>query len=485
MVACCDKKSEVKTYEPTWSSLGTHQIPEWLMDAKFGIYSHWGPQSYQYEHLSEEVSTLEAFENWKGENFDASAWADLFLRAGAQFAGPVAQHCTGCLNWDSEITDWNSVNHGPGIDILGEISREIKKRDMKFIATFHSVTSGSTWGQISTEDREFIEPSFEYDSVDRVDTRWMKGYEERINEATTKYGVDIMWFDSSLGFSIGGEMAGYIDQGKFIPNKKLTKKNARVQLGSIQEASQQRIVANFYNNAEKAGKDVAVVYKSQDLPWNIGMRNIENGNLTGGQYDPWMTDIDIQNIAKGSWKTWFYNKDCGIKDANVIVDLLVDITAKNGRLLLNVPPKSDGTFAEKLKNELYRIGDWLKVNGEAIYGTTPWFIYGEGPTEIKHPGHHGYKKAYGDDCDYFTAEDYRYTSKGEDLYAFALDRPESGSVLFAALGSEYKLYPNEVKDVQLLGYAGEVEWEQQPKGLKVVVPADAEDSFAYCFKVIR
>ena len=120
------------------------------------------------------------------------------------------------------------------------------------------------------------------------------------------------------------------------------------------------------------------------------MRDIENGNLTGMQYDPWMTDISMLAKPNDRWdEPWFWGEGQPIKSCDFIVDMLVDVTSKNGRMLLNVPPKVDGTFDEGITRELYAIGDWLEVNGEGIYASTPWCIYGEGDTVITDAGHHG------------------------------------------------------------------------------------------------
>ncbi|MFI3247498.1 MAG: alpha-L-fucosidase [Rikenellaceae bacterium] len=488
IAGCCTAPTTQCTepdYTPDWRSLSRHQTPEWLMDAKFGIYSHWGHQSYMYSN-PECTDVMEAFEKWTGEKFNAAAWAELYKNSGAQFAGPIAQHGSGCLNWDSEITDWNSVNHGPKVDILGELSREIRKRGMKVMASFHSITYGSTWGQISLEDRTYLDPMDDTGDVyNREDTRWLQGWVDKMNEATTKYDLDLIWFDTSFGRTVGGELRGYVQGGKFLPDFKPTQANTVVGVGGVKEETQQQVIANYFNYAKSVGKDVEVVYKGQDMPYNIGMRNIEDGNLDGAQYDPWMTDIDMMRQAPGRWSAWFYHPDSEIKDANMIVDILIDVTSKNGRLLLNVPPMNDGTFSPRLTDELEKIGAWLKVNGEGIYGSTPWAIYGEGPGYVKYPGHHGHTQLRGAEIETFSGEDVRYTSKGKDLYAFALGYPEGGRVRFATLGYNNKLYPNEIKDVQLLGCSSKVNWDFEGDGLYVDIPENMQDEIAYCFKVVR
>ena len=480
----CTTKSKQEPYKAEWTSLAKHNTPQWLMDAKFGMYCHWGPQSVQEAHrdadYKQTMDVVEAFDLWKAEKFDPAEWAQLFKETGAQFAGPIAEHCTGCLNWDSDISSWNSMNYGPKRDILGELAREIKKRDMKLMASFHTVTYGSTWGEISKEDRTFMQPILEHDSINRVDTRWLQGWVERVEEATTKYGVDLVWFDTSYGSTIGGDLRGFIDHGKYKHSG-----TPRTRIGSVHEAAQQQMIANYFNYGLKENRDVEVVYKSYDIPYNIGMRDIENGNLDGAQYDPWMTDVNMLNIHQKYWTNWFYHPLCGIKDANFIVDMLIDVVSKNGRMLLSIPPKADGSFPQAVVKELKGIGEWMKINSEGIYATTPWCIYGEGPTFVKHPGHHGHTQARGNEMAKFTADDVRYTTKGRDIYAFVLGTPESGKSMFAALGSENKLYPGEIKDIVLLGSDAKIEWEHQADALVVNFPKDTKEQIAYCFKVIR
>ena len=491
----CTTKSEtcckVNKYKPLWSSLTRHTTPDWLLDAKFGIYCHWGPQSAldEVEDLSTTDLIVDAYENkWKGEKFDAAAWAKLFKDAGAQFAGPVAAHCTGCVNWDSEVTDWNSTNKGPKVDILGELSKEVRKLDMKVIASFHTSNPACIWGQRSLKDRSIAEPDMNLKkSLEEIRSNeaWLEGYYDRVLEALTKYDVDVAWFDVGFGGTVGPELNGALEEGLYNPDEVKGQKNkkAKLNVSGYNEQYQQLLIANYFNDAEAKGRKVDVMFKTNDIPVNIGMRDIENGNLNGLQYSPWVSDVNMMHHVK-SW-SWFYDERNPIKDANCLVDMLIDMTSKNGRMLLNVPPLADGSFAPRIVKELLAMGSWLKTNGEAIYGANPWSIHGEGPTRIKNPGHHGQGKNKGKDVAAFTSKDVRYTTKDEFVYAFVLDKPENGEIKFRALGAHQKFYPNEIKNITLLGSSSKVKWEQRDNELMVYMPKDAAEQFAYCFKIER
>jgi len=467
-----------QNYTPNWSSLHRHTTPEWLDGMKFGIYCHWGPQSVILETEDKKMGTLEAIENWKGEKFSASEWVDLFEAAGAQFAGPVAWHGSGMLNWDSKITDWNTVEKGPKVDIFESLASEIRKRDMKVLASFHSFT---VWGPISKDNPVYLDPAKDNSAYRRTNNGrtgddYLQGVYERITEAVDTYQPDMVWVDVSFGGTLGGELRGGFLEGKLLDS-------ADNSVPGIKEQYQQRLISHYFNKAAEWGKEVEFIYKSFDIPPGIGLRDIENGNLEGLQYDPWMSDI---NMAQHHYwpSTWFYNPKNPLKDANLLVDLLVDITSKNGRMLLNVPPKADGSFAQEVKDELQEIGRWLKVNGEAVYGTIPWVFYGEGPTAVTSPGHHGQGKNRGKGIALYTEKDIRFTQKDDILYAICLGWPGE-KLSIRTLGHRGKLYPGDIESISLLGTDEKITWEQTADELIVRFPEIPPCKYAYCLKIDR
>lgn len=459
-----------------------HSTPQWLLGAKFGIYCHWGPQTVQVALNNREMTMLEAIEIWTGEHFDAKEWVDLFQAAGAQFGGPVAWHGSGLLNWNSDVTEWNSVQKGPKVDIYGSLAKELRKRGMPVISSFHTGDFWSRmWGKISETDSTYLDPNKDnsaFSTMDngRIGVPIFEAWYSRISEAVTKYQPDMIWFDTGFGGTVKGELKGWTEKGRLLPD-------GDNELISVPESYQQKLICYYFNKGIEWGKDVEVIYKTHDIPTGIGMRDIEDGNLIGLQYDPWMADIDMQRHFNYFY-TWFYNPDNKVKDAGTLIDMLVDMTSKNGRMLLNVPPKADGTFSEEIKQELYAMGSWLKINGEAIYNTMPWIFFGEGPIEVTNPGHHGQGKQQGGLIPKYTAQDIRFTQKNKVLYAIVMDWPGS-EVTIRTLGSKGKLYPGDIKSISMLGCKDKIEWDQKDTGLVVQFPKVEPCNFAYVLKIER
>jgi len=341
-----------KTYEAKWSSLRQHQHPQWLVDGKFGIYCHWGLSTINYGkgHMFSKHRDIDSLiDEFTAQNFDAARWAQLFKKAGAKFAGPIGWHGSKYLHWDSELTEYNSVDKKPHIDIVGELQKAIRKEGLKFFVSLH---------------HQF----------------YQEGWINYGKEVVDKYHPDVFWVDAGFGNTKGLMHNKVMSRSKFIGQGKPNRQ-------SLGDKKQREFLSYFFNAAQQQQQEVDFIYKSYDIPPGIGMHDLENGLLDHIAYDVWMTDMDM-NICP-DWKThgWFYREGIPLRDANNIVDLLVDVVSKNGVLALNVPPLADGTFTPEIEQTLSEVGEWLGVNGEAIYGSTPWITFGEGPVDIK-PGNY-------------------------------------------------------------------------------------------------
>jgi len=412
VVGC--NQPETPAYDSTWESLSRYQTPDWLREGKFGIYTHWGvyavhaygqnttwysnalymnPESDARRHFEEtfgsldEVGYKDLIPMFTAENFDADEWADLFQRSGARFAGPVAEHHDGFAMWDTEYSDWNAAKMGPQRDIVGELEEAIKAQGMKYVTAFHHAAN---WFFFPVWDDQYDTGNPEYAGLygqphERGALRNQAFLDEwygKIIEVIDKYSPDFIWFDFALD--------------------------------EIQEGYVKDMLAYYYNHALDEGKEVVVTYKGHDIIPGAGVRDLELGQEPEITYHEWITDSSVDD--RGAWG---YAHDLTFKTPNRLIDNLVDRVSKNGYLLLNVGPKPDGTIPDGAREALLEMGAWLENNGEAIYGTTPWFIAAEGPTNLGEATDIGFNESNV----VYTSRDIRFTVKGDNLYATFLDWP--------------------------------------------------------------
>ncbi|MCK4921904.1 MAG: alpha-L-fucosidase, partial [Bacteroidales bacterium] len=475
------EQEEVIVYEANWESLKQHEVPEWFLDAKFGIYTHWGayavpswenewyPRLMYSQNDKKRASKFYDYhkETWgdvsefgykdfiplfTAENFDAEEWADLFKKSGAQFAGPVAQHHDGLAMWDSELTEWDAVDMGPKRDIVGELAEAIRAQDMKFVTSFHHAFS---W--------KYYEPSYELENTDTKDPEFagvgkiyppvhkqgdpptqefLDDWLNRLKEVIDNYEPDYLWFDFGWG-------------------------------DPAFEKHNQKFFEYYYNAALKWDKEVVVTYKKDHLPRGVAVLDLERGQLDTLASFPWITDTSVD------LKSWSYITAPDYKSVNTLVDNLVDRVSKNGNLLLNIGPKPDGSIPEEQKEMLLGIGEWLKVNGEAIYNTRPWTSYGEGETKMV-TGHMTERSNKGRS---YTSSDIRFTTNGNDFYATLLDWPEGNKITIKSLHSGENLDKRKIKSIMLLGVEGELEWTRDENGLHVSLPDERPCEHAYSLKL--
>ena len=479
-------------YLPDWSSLAQHQeAPEWFQDAKFGIYFHWGVYSVpaygnewypRWMHMEDYVrnNTQNYFQHhletyghpsefgyhdfvpmFKAQHFDPKEWAILFKDSGAMFAGPVAEHHDGFAMWDSDVTPWNVKNMGPKRDITGELEKEIRKRGMKFVATFHHARNLQRYRDVAeseaTKDESarfkfrnshypFLngmpptsdDPKLKLLYGNLPENEWLdRMWLGKLHEVMDRYQPDLIWFDS------------WLDQ--------------------IPEDYRKQFVTDYLNKADEWGKEVVITRKQEDMPISSTLEDFEKGRMNRITEACWLTD---DTISRGSW---CYTEDLEIKPTSMVLHSLIDIVSKNGCLLLNISPKADGTIPDNQKKVLLEMGEWLRVNGEAIYNTRPWTHFGEGPTRIGKGG--GFIKE-----PTYTPADIRFTRSKDDLTLYVTLMGWPGAAEKVIVESiESRFY--KIKSVTMLGSDQKIEWKLSEKGLELTMPSEATNEMAVVFKV--
>lgn len=467
-------------YEPKWNSLSAYNVPEWFKDAKFGLYTHWGPYSVpacgplgcwyphnmyrkgteQYEFHVKNYGTPEEFGYkdfvplFTAKKFDADEWAELFKQAGARFAGPVAEHHDGFAMWDSKYSEWNAMKMGPKRDVVGELEKAIKGRGMKFVTTFHHSTK---WGYFPVWDERFDCSDPQYSGLygpihsknEKPNALFLDEFVGKIKEVIGKYRPDLIWFDWGLG--------------------------------RMQESYVKDFFAYYYNSSVDWEKEVIVAYKGHTIPPVTGVVDYEDGRTSILTYYVWMTDM-----CMGDPTSWSHVAGQKFKSADHLVDILIDIVSKNGVLLLNVGPKADGIIPETAKQRLLDMGKWLKINGEAIYGTRPWTKYGEGPSYLEGVDEYNIFGGPDEEPDY-SGKDIRFTVKNNVLYAIALGWPGKELVIrtlrrWAPQEDDEK---GEIKSITMLGDGKKLEWKFSEKGLTIKTPKEKPCEHAFVFKIER
>jgi len=233
------------------------------------------------------------------------------------------------------------------------------------------------------------------------------------------------------------------------------------------------MVARYYNRSLEWGKPVVFTYKNEDLPKDVAVFDIERGRMSKKADYHWLTD------DSWDWSTWDYSSNPKYKDANHIVDGLIDIVSKNGCLLLNIGPKADGTIPEEIKDGLLEIGKWLDNNGQAIYGTRPFKTYGEGVTELN-------KNRYGgvnDEGIEYTPNDFRFTTKGSNLYIIQLGIPVPGKKFILKSFAQNNVAGSiKIKSLKLVGSKESIQWNKKQDGLHLTVPSKLPNDIALVYK---
>lgn len=457
------------SFEATWESLRRYEVPQWYQDAKFGIFIHWGLYSVpafgnewysrnMYQQGSPEwahhVATYgpqtefgykDFAPRFTAERFDAQAWIDLFKAAGARYVVPVAEHHDGFAMYDSALSAWTAAKKGPRRDVIGELAQAARAAGLVFGLSSHRAEhwwffDGGRQFPSDVQDARYADlygPAEPQDT--QPDAAFLDDWYARITELVETYEPQVVYFD------------WWIEQPVFAPYL-------------------QRFAAHYYNRGAAWQRGVVINYKEQAFPEGTAVFDVERGQLGGIRPLFWQT---CTSVAKNSW---CYTEQQDYKTARSIIGDLIDIVSKNGTLLLNVGPRADGTIPEQDAAILREIGSWLRVNGEAIYATRPFQVFGEGPTEVVEGKFTDTQRAP------YTAQDIRFTTTPEALYAICLDWPET-TLTIRTLGSQSSIPAERIESITLLGSDAPVTWRQDEQGLAIDPPQERPCEHAYTFRL--
>lgn len=506
-------------FAPTWESLQQYQTPEWFRDAKFGIWAHWGPQCepeqgdwYARNLYAEETAQAKShreryghpsqfgfkdvIHRWKAEHWDPDKLLALYRRAGAQYFFALANHHDNFDLWDSKYQPWNSARVGPQKDLIAGWAAAARKNGLRFGVSVHAAHAwswyevaqgsdktgplagvpydgkltaadghGQWWDGLDPQDlyeqrhtpspnfaeRSLIHSRWHWDGgVSQPDRAYCERFYNRTVDLINRYQPDLIYFDDTA-----------------------------LPLWPVSDAGL-KIAAHFYNSnlARHDGHLEAVLFgkildpqQRRCMVWDI-----ERGQSNVIEPQPWQTDTCL-----GSWhyqRSIYEQKR--YKTAQTVLQTLADVVSKNGNLLLSVPLRGDGTLDDEELSVVEGIAEWMNVNREAIFGTRPWKIFGEGPASAgAEMRAQGFNEGKGKP---FTAEDVRYTAKGDALYAIVLGRPTAPLAL-KSLGTTAALLDRKIQRIDCLGNPSEIRWSIAPEAVTIVPPTLPATAHTVVFKI--
>ena len=518
--------------EPNWASIRDHYtVPQWFIDAKFGITMHWGLFSVAaYHNEWYEKYMYTTFSQWHTQNFgppdqfgykdfipkftatdfNADDVAELVKESGAKYFMPTVEHHDGFSLWNSKTNPWNAYNMGPHRDLVGEMAVATRKAGLKFGICSHNMEHytfvNPTPGLATDVDDPKNADFYWHDHSDARLQQFLENWVKKNIELIDQYQPDVMWFDNG------------VNPRAYDPLK-------------------MKVAAYYYNRALQWHKQVTI--ETKDSAFLAGsVLDFEKLNPRGPT-----------QILKGVWdaeepigSTWGYSAANPVetfRGAASIINELSTILSMNGSLLLNLSPTGTGLINEAQRTALKEVGKWLAVNGEAVYGTHNWVVDGEGFTplpprsaQMRRPGaaaaaaaEQGPAAGVAPPAPAASAEAqppnprfnppiaqaarpapppapvvpaapagppmakavvYRFTVKGDNLYAIAQSWPGETAViesLAAGKALEGAVPEGRIASVTLLGHAGNLKFTQDAEGLKVTLPADRPCDYAYVLKI--
>jgi alpha-L-fucosidase len=489
-------------FSGTMDSLTNYVYPEWFRDAKFGIWAHWGPQAVPMEgdwyarkmyqqgspdyqdHLARfgHPSTngwKDIIPLWKAEKWDPDKLMALYKKAGARYFVSMGVHHDDFFLWNSALHKWNSVNYGPHRDVVGEWQRAAWKQGLPFGVSEHLGASFTWFQDAHKADKTGPLAGVPYDGANSnywdlyhfpadpgdagwysKNPRWQRQWFDEIKELVDNYHPDFLYCDGGVPFN----NAVGLSQIANLYNDSLRQNQGRLpDIFALKGATLLRSHLGSPHSAQ-----CTAVYTCKQTSGGRWVQDYERGVRGGISPYPWQTDTSIGD--------WFYNRHWKYQPLSWTVGMLVDIVSKNGCLLLNVVLRPDGSLDPEVETMLHQLAGWTAVNGEAIYGTRPWQVYGEGAVMAKGGA---FKENFR-----YSARDIRFTTRGKTLYAIALGWPEEGKVVVKSLAKTADPRVNKIKRVQLLGCKGDLKFAQTTEGLVIDLPAQAPPSLTCSLKII-
>jgi len=474
-------------FEPgkaTWEKLvGSFTCPEWFRDAKFGVWSHWGPQAvpgcndwyarfmYMEEHSTyrhhcrtyghpSKFGYKDIVKMWKAEKFDAEALVGLFADNGAKYFMGQAAHSDNFDLFNSKHHRWNATNFGPMRDILGEYERAARNAGIRFgfsehlawtysfmnvskLADKYGPYKGVSYDGVDPEYQDFYQPQHDdYEAAYPVNPSqaFIDNWSARLHDAIDQLNPDIFYTDGGIFGQEGLDLMAYFYS------------HVQNRTGSNE---------GVYTYKDVEGRR-GITINIGEFRSGAGVEDLEHGVLGEVMAEPWQTDT--------SSGPWYWDPKEQYKTPEQIVHMLADIVSKNGNLLLNYTQRPDGSLDDETTWIVKQVGQWLRVNGEAIYGTRPWNTFGEGPGGFR-PGEFGLKEKVE-----FGYQDFRFTTKAGKLYAIALGRPAVNERWCIKL-----LAGRSVKSVEMLGTDEPLKWSMDAEGLWIAAPSQWSCDLAWSF----
>ena len=453
-------------------------VPDWFQNGKIGIFIHWGPYSaigYRKggrgyaEHVPKliyrdpnhyfpivekrwggkppEFGYKDIIPDFKAEKWDPDAWAELFVEAGAKYVVLTAEHHDGWANWDSDLTPWNAVDMGPKRDLVGDLGKAVRKKGLKYAPSFHRERHQSFFAKklyvvnaeplpvIAEEIKRVPKSALLYGPFG-TSKEFVDGYVARWKEIQTKYKPDMMWLDD---FPIYTRDGNNVRKGKARPEVKYYDDQLR------------GMITDFMNDGAARGVDVYLNNKGRNRNWPAGVGCLEKDNLKLKTIGPKWESCTTFGSSYG------YLEGDKYKPVSSVIREMVEVISRNGNFLINIGPKGDGTLVPEQVERLKAMGEWLKINGDAIYDSRYWKVFEQ------------------------KADHLAFTCKGKNLYALALQKPKPVFTINATAGWT----ADQVKSVRLLGSDAQVTWEMTDAGLQITSPNDIGTSqHVWAFEIV-